>query len=129
LILLLGLGAIEPRPHLLELAVNFLPTGRLLEDDRAPGRLKSTSGSRSRSRLRPCLRGLRLLRPAPAIPIYPGGESTAQPALRGLPEWNGRVLIDATNPIQRIQARTSCWRTSAARERAKLWRAWRQALG
>ena len=40
MILLFRLGAIEPKPHLLELAVDFLPPGRLLEDNRAAGELR-----------------------------------------------------------------------------------------
>ena len=31
-------------------------------------------------------------------------------ALRGLPAWNGRVLIDATNPFSRVQPETRAGR-------------------
>ena len=40
-------------------------------------------------------------------------------ALRGLPAWNGRVLIDATNPFIEYSPKL-CWPTSATRGRAKL---------
>src|SRR5438874_7806039 len=40
-------------------------------------------------------------------------------ALKSLPAWNGRVLIDATNPLSR-RVRSSSSPISAARARARL---------
>src|ERR1700732_811068 len=49
-------------------------------------------------------------------------------ALRGLPEWNGRVLIDATNPFAETSP-SSFLPTSAASVPARLWLVSRQGRG
>ena len=54
--------------------------------------------------------------------------NNVEAALQGLPEWNGRVLIDATNPFAETSPKLVL-PTSAASAPARLWRVSRQGPG